>query len=159
MRRQAVTAIAVAISAGFYLVLIDTVSLPEIYAMVGVLLLCGAGFWLSREQGFAEAQVSVRWLAQAWRPVAQVPLHIMLVSWEAIGQLISRRRVRGQFRAVQFEGGDTDADRGRQALAEALGSLAPNTIVVGIDTERKLLLVHQLHRRGGVGELDVLRLG
>ncbi len=159
MRRQVVTAIAVAISAGFYLVLIDTVSLPELCAMAGVLLLCGIGFWLSREQGFAEAEVSFRWLTRAWRPVAQVPSHIALVSWEALGQLMSPRRARGQFRAVRFEGADTDSDRGRRALTEALGSLAPNTIVVGIDPERNLLLVHQLHRSGDAHTLDVLRLG
>jgi hypothetical protein len=40
-----------------------------------------------------------------------------------------------------------------------LGSLAPNTIVIGIDDERDLMLVHQLRRDGGRDELDVLELG
>jgi hypothetical protein len=50
-------------------------------------------------------------------------------------------------------------DIGRRGLSEILGSLAPNTIVIGVDTERQLLLVHQLHRTGGSENLDVLRLG
>ena len=56
-------------------------------------------------------------------------------------------------------GGDGSRDVGRRALAEGLGSLAPNTIVIGVDDERDLLLVHQLHRSGGREELDVLELG
>lgn len=56
-------------------------------------------------------------------------------------------------------GGDGSDDVGRRALAEGLGSLAPNTIVIGIDGENDLLLVHQLHRSGGREQLDVLELG
>jgi hypothetical protein len=48
---------------------------------------------------------------------------------------------------------------GRRALAETVGSVAPNTIVIGIDDERGLLLVHQLRRHGGPEDLDVTRLG
>lgn len=44
-------------------------------------------------------------------------------------------------------------------MAESLGSFAPNTIVLGIDPERGLILVHQLHPQGGRDELDVLELG
>ncbi|MCW3018653.1 MAG: hypothetical protein JWN10_961, partial [Solirubrobacterales bacterium] len=52
---------------------------------------------------------------------------------------------------------DSARDAGRRALAESFGSLAPNTIVIGVDPERDLLLVHQL--RGGGGRVDVLELG
>jgi hypothetical protein len=44
-------------------------------------------------------------------------------------------------------------------MSEAFGSLAPNTVVLGIDTERELLLVHQLRRNGRPEDLDVLRVG
>ncbi len=159
MRRLVRTAVAVAISAGFYLLLIDTVSLPELIAMAGVLLVCGFVFWVSREHRVAEPRGKLSWLARAWRPIAQVPGQIVIVSWDAIAQLASPRRVRGRFRAVGFAGGESGADRGRRALTEALGSLAPNTIVVGVDAERDLLLVHQLRRSGDAEELDVLRLG
>jgi hypothetical protein len=40
-----------------------------------------------------------------------------------------------------------------------LGSLAPNTVVIGVDPDRDLLLVRQLHRQGGREQLDVLGLG
>jgi hypothetical protein len=160
MSRFASALLGLLIGGAFYMLLIDTVSLPELYAGAGAILLAGAAYEVSREQGFAEALVYPPWLARSWRVLARVPVHIALVCFEAVRQPFARSPVRGTFRAVSFSAcGDDAADAGRRALAEALGSLAPNTIVVGIDTERKLLLVHQLHRQGGRDELDPLRLG
>ena len=56
------------------------------------------------------------------------------------------KRTRGQFRAVPFKAGTSESDRGRYALTEIVGSLAPNTIVIGVDVDSDLLLVHQLRR-------------
>ena len=50
-------------------------------------------------------------------------------------------------------------ETGRRALAESLGSFAPNTIIVGVDAERELLLGHQLRPGGGDEAIDVLGLG
>jgi multisubunit Na+/H+ antiporter MnhE subunit len=144
----------------FYMLLIDTVSLPELYAGAGAALLAGAAYEGSREQGFAEAAVSPVWLARGWRVVWRVPVQVVLVCRVALAQLLIRRRVRGRFRTVPFDaGGEGARDTGRRALTEALGSLAPNTIVVGIDPERNLLLVHQLFVHGDRDELDPLGLG
>jgi hypothetical protein len=92
--------------------------------------------------------------------VLSIPRQIVWVSWQAMAQAVAPREARGSLRAVPFRaGGDDSSDAGRRALAEGLGSLAPNTIVIGVDGERDLLLVHQLHRRGGREQLDVLELG
>lgn len=88
-----------------------------------------------------------------------VPAHILLVGREAVAQCARPKAARGTFRAVSFAGGEQPEDVGRRALSEALGSLAPNTIVIGVDTDRQLLLVHQLRRTGGSQELDALGLG
>ncbi len=96
----------------------------------------------------------------AWRLVGQIPRDIALVCWEAVAQLIRPRAARGAFRSTGFTAvADTAADAGRRALAEALGSVAPNTIVIGVDAEHGVLLVHQLRRQGPEEDLDVLRLG
>ena len=60
-----------------------------------------------------------------------------------------------------YANGHTDSaeDVGRHALTEWFGSVAPNAIVIGVDPDRELLLVHQLRRQGGADEFDVLRLG
>ncbi len=144
----------------FYLWLIDTADPPELYAGLGVAVLAALAFELSRHQMHDEASLSVGWLTGALRLAVQIPGQIGLVSREAILQLLRPRADRGEFRAVSFRGGDDSARAmGRRALSEALGSLAPNTIVIGVDTERDLLLVHQLHRRGGREQLDPLGLG
>jgi hypothetical protein len=83
-----------------------------------------------------------------------------MVSWVALAQLVDRRRTRGAFRAVPFRCGDDEAlEIGRRGLAESLGSFAPNTIIIGVDHERELLLGHQLRRAGGTEAIDVLELG
>lgn len=160
MTRVASALLGLLLGAGFYLLLIDTTSSPELYAFIGAALLAGGAYEVSREQGPTEAAISPLWLANSWRILIRVPVHVALVCWEAVRQPFVRAPRRGTFRAVSFAAcGDDAADTGRRALAEALGSLAPNTIVVGIDTDRKLVLVHQLHRQGGRDELDPLRLG
>jgi multisubunit Na+/H+ antiporter MnhE subunit len=160
MRRVAATGFAFVLAAGFYLLLIDTVDLPELGAGAAVAALAAAAFELARERGVAEAEIAPRRLPVAWRVVARVPVQTALVSWEAVAQLFTHKRSRGVFRAVPFHAGDeTPSGVGRRAIAETLGSLTPNTIVIGIDSERELLLVHQLRRQGGTEELDVMRLG
>jgi multisubunit Na+/H+ antiporter MnhE subunit len=159
MTRIRRAALALALSATFYLLLIDTVSAPELYVLAGVALLATVAFDITREQGFTEAAIRIEWLLRAWRPVVRVPVQIAIVCREAIAQLLSPKAARGGFRAIPFRGGEDERDHGRRALTESLGSLAPNTIVLGVDPDRELLLVHQLHREGGGDELDVLRLG
>lgn len=166
--RVAATVVGLAIAAGFYLLLIDTISLPELYAGAGVVVLALGAYEAARAQGLGRAEIDASWLVRGWRIIARVPAQCVVVSWEALAQLatLARRQSRGdgasrgEFRAVRFmAGGDSPRDTGRRALAEALGSLTPNTIVIGVDTERDLLLVHQLRRQGGRAELDPLELG
>lgn len=153
-------AIAVVIGGGFYLQLIDTTSLPELYVLAGVALACGVAFELAREQGFVEARILPWWLLRSWRLVWRVPSDIAIVCWEALAQLVHPQSERGVFRAARFSATEETPDQtGRRALAETVGSYAPNTIIVGVDAERGLLLTHQLRRHGPPEDLDVTRLG
>jgi multisubunit Na+/H+ antiporter MnhE subunit len=160
LRRAWIVVLGILIGGGFYLLLIDTASLPELYVLAGVALACGLLFLVSREQGFIEARVNPMLFIGIWRLVVRIALDIALVSWEAVAQLVRPRTPRGQFRTVRFGAvEETAEDTGRRAVAEAFGSMAPNTIVVGVDPKRHLLLVHQLRRQGPDEDLDVLRLG
>lgn len=160
MRRLWILTLGLLIGGGFYLLLIDTTLLPEVYLMLGVAITCACAFALAREQGFTEARVRPWWLLGGWRVVVKIVLDIGLLCREAVTQLVAPRDARGEFRAVRFQASkDTPQDAGRRALTEWLGSLAPNTIVVGVDAERELLLVHQLHRQGEADEIDPLGLG
>ena len=147
------------LAAGFYMLLIDTVDLPELYAMVVVTALAALAYLVARHEELGEAAFDPRWLLRAGRPIAGIPRQIALVSGEALRQLRSPRPRRGRFVAVPFATGEAPAALGRIALAEGFGSLAPNTIVIGVDEERGLLLVHVLTERRGRETLDVMRLG
>lgn len=148
------------LAGSFYLLLIDTLDPPELYAGAAAALIAAIVFEVSREQGFAEARISPAWLLRAWRALFRVPPDIARVCIAALRQVAAPRKRRGTLRAVSFQArSDQPPEVGRRALAEALGSLAPNTIVIGIDTERGLILAHQLHRSGGADDIDPLGLG
>jgi hypothetical protein len=53
--------------------------------------------------------------------------------------------VRGEFRVVAFPSEDDDArSAARRALATAAVSVAPNTLVVGVEGGEGVMLIHQL---------------
>ena len=154
-------------SAGFifagalYLLLIDITDLPELIVGAVAATLAATGFELAREQRTVGGlRARLHWLARAWRPLASVPYDIAAICVVAVRQLIRPRAVNGVFRTVPFRcGDDVGLESGRRALAESLGSFAPNTIIIGVDADRELLLGHQLCRRGGANAIDMLGLG
>jgi hypothetical protein len=161
LRRAAAWTAAWVCAAALYLLLIDTTSLPELIVLAGAAAIAATGFELAREQQTAGGlSARLRWFATLYRPVVKTPSDIAVVAGLAVRQLVKPRHVNGTFRAVPFNcGPDHDIEIGRRALAEAFGSFAPNTIIVGVDVERELILGHQLHPSGGAEAIDVLGLG
>lgn len=89
------------------------------------------------------------WPRLSWlKPLLAVPPRVLAdcgVVGLAIWRQISGRPVAGRFRIVPFDPGEDDAaSAARRALVTASVSISPNTYVVAIDRERRLLLVHQL---------------
>jgi multisubunit Na+/H+ antiporter MnhE subunit len=153
-------AVGVLLAGGFYLVVIDTTSLPELYTGAVIALLAAVGYVAAREQERPEPSYRARWMLRAWRPILRIPADVVRVSVELALQLVAPRGRRGTLRAVPFaHGGEGPGDIGRRAVTELAGSLAPNTIVIGVDAERNLLLVHQLQRSGDADALDAAGLG
>ena len=147
-------------AAALYMVLIDLTDLPELIVGAGAAVLAATGMELAREQGIVGESVRWRWLLRLHRPLLRIPGDIVAVSAMALLAIVRRRPAFGTFRAVGFTGNEDEPyESGRRALTEAAGSLAPNTFVVGIDGERKLILAHQLRRAGGRETLDPLELG
>jgi hypothetical protein len=147
-------------SAAAYLLLIDITDLPELLVGAGAAVLAATGLELAREQGLVGESLRWRWLLRIYRPFLRVPRDILIVSAMALRALVRREERVGGFRAVPFRGGDDKAHEiGRHALAEAAGSFAPNTFVVGIDAERQVVLAHQLRVVKGRQAIDPLELG
>jgi hypothetical protein len=161
LRRVAAWSAGWLFAGALYLLLIDTTSLPELIVGAAAVTIAATGFELAREQQTAGGLTArVRWLTTLHRPLLKVPSDIATLSLLALRQLVKPRPVNGAFRAVPFRcGPEHDIEIGRRALAEAFGSFAPNTIIVGVDVERELILGHQLHPTGGAEAIDLLGLG
>ncbi|MGO9820199.1 MAG: hypothetical protein ACLPTJ_06055 [Solirubrobacteraceae bacterium] len=143
-----------------YLLLIDITDLPELIVGAGAALLAAAGFELAREQRISDLSTKARWLGRLYEPLLRVPSDVIALSLVALRQLVHPKAVNGEFRAVRFHcGEDERLETGKWALAESFGSFAPNTIIVGVDPERELILGHQLRRSGRTQAIDVLELG
>jgi hypothetical protein len=160
-RRAFAWSLAWVLAGALYLVLIDITDLPELIVGAGAAVIAATGFELARETDVAGGALArLRWVAQLWWPIRKVPSDVAIVSALALRQLVRPRAVNGRFRAVPFR---CDEDRphetGRRALAESMGSFAPNTIIIGVDAEHELIFGHQLHLSGGDEAIDVLRLG
>jgi hypothetical protein len=160
IRRAWIAGLGLVLGGSFYLLLVDTPSSPELYALAAVAIACAVAFTVSHEEGFVEARIRPWWLLGTWRVLVKILPDIAILCREAVAQLFQARATRGCFRAVPFSATETTPqDSGRRALTEWVGSMAPNTIVVGVDDERGLLLVHQLHRQGETEDIDPMGLG
>jgi hypothetical protein len=92
--------------------------------------------------------------------LAAIVRDVGAVSVEAVLAARHPGRRRGRVRGIAFAGGgELPRDRGRRALAEVLGSLPPNAIVLGVDPEHDRLLVHELRPRRRRVDADPLELG
>lgn len=147
-------------AAALYLLLIDITDLPELLVGAGAAVLAATGLELAREQGIVGESIRFGWLLRVPRVLLRVPADIAVVSLAALRATVDRDGARGGFRSVPFAcGEEQELETGRRALAEAFGSLAPNTFVVGIDAERELIVAHQLRPTSDRQAIDVLELG
>ena len=148
------------LAGSLYLLLIDTTDLPELIVAAGAAMIAATGLELAREQRIAGESFRPGWLRRSYRVIARVPVDIALLSAIALRALVRPQPSFGRFRAVKFTaGGEDPLDSGRRGLALAIGSVAPNTIVVGVDPERQEILAHQLRPTRGREAIDPLELG
>jgi multisubunit Na+/H+ antiporter MnhE subunit len=137
---------------GLWLLLIDSPAEPAILIGAFVAAVGASASELARRQRIANLRFTIGGFAALWRPVASVPGDVMRLL-RALPR--GRHGPVGRFRAIPFDpAGDPDDDpetghadavgNARQAMAELAGSFSPNTFVVGIDVDRRVLLVHQL---------------
>jgi multisubunit Na+/H+ antiporter MnhE subunit len=144
----------------FWLLLVDTVKVPELCAGA-VAAALGASFMAAvRRQGIVSFRPRVRWLLASVTVVPRAVADLGVLVSVLARRVVLRRDVRGGFRAVPFRhrgvGGDATA---RRVLTKLVASFAPNTIVLDVDEDRDLVLVHQLVPRAGRRDADPLGLG
>jgi Na+/H+ ion antiporter subunit len=144
---------------GWWLLLVDTVDLPQLVAgLVGA----GLGALLPlviEEKRKVPLRPSARWLTHLPYTVWRSLLDCGLLVGALAGHLLRHRPVRGRLRAVRFDAGGKDArSSARRVTVKWLDSLGPNSYVVGVDSEHDLMLVHQLVPPGEPASADPMEL-
>jgi multisubunit Na+/H+ antiporter MnhE subunit len=135
--------------AALYLLLVDSVLLPELATGAVAAAIGATGAVLVRSRRQVLLRPRARWLRGAWRPLVALfgdiaPLVRVLVERGIM------RRGEGALVELPFDAtGDDPEEAAYRSLTEWLGTLAPNTIVVAVDRERELLVAHQLRPTTG----------
>src|SRR4051794_22606644 len=147
-------------SYALWLVHDDSAKLPELLAGVLVAALAATGTELVRRQRVAGIAIAPRFLRRAASLYPSAVRDCVTLTGLAFQQLVNPVPVRGRTVALPFtHGGEEPEHNGRRAVAQGLGSFAPNTIVVGVDPEQNLLIAHQLAPSDSASDLDPLELG
>lgn len=134
---------------GLWLALVDTVKAPELAAGAVSAAVAATGAVLVRAQRRTITAPDPVWLRSAARPLLRV-----LFDLGPLVRVLWRRGVRrggghGALVETPYPAvGDDPRHAAHRVFTQALGSLGPNTLVVEIDTGRRVLLVHQLEPTG-----------
>jgi len=129
-----------------WLLLTSRVNGAELLVGVGASILAATAVEAVRDRGPFVFRPRPRWLRHGLGLPARIVGDTLTVFAALARHATGRRRVRGALVAAPFphrRAGDPE-DAARRALATAGLSVAPNTYVIGIDTDRDEVLVHQL---------------
>ena len=129
---------------------VSKVELAEcLVGIAGAALAATGDLVIRRAPHFAKFKPRPGWLAEFWREPGYLIGGTAIIFWVLLRQLIFRRKPDSLLRCIPFDaGGDTARSAARRVLALTLTTLPPNFIVIGIDTEKDLMLVHQVQESG-----------
>jgi multisubunit Na+/H+ antiporter MnhE subunit len=127
-----------------WLAFVDTLAWEEVAAGLVAAAVAATAAEIVRSQDLVRFHLDPRWL----RGLAGLPWQVLRDTWlltAALWRHCSGRPVHGSFRVVPFPSEADDArSAARRALVTAAASVAPNTVVVGIEGGEGEMLVHQL---------------
>jgi multisubunit Na+/H+ antiporter MnhE subunit len=127
-----------------WLAFVDTLAWEEVAAGLVAAAIAATAAELVRSQGLVRFHPDPRWL----RSLPQLPWQVLRDTWllaAALWRHSTGRPVHGRFRVVPFPSEADDArSAARRAVVTAVCSVAPNTVVVGVEGAEGELLVHQL---------------
>jgi multisubunit Na+/H+ antiporter MnhE subunit len=120
----------------------------EIIAGLGAALVAAVADGVVKSRKFVEFVPQLKWLALIFLE----PWYALEGTWEifvALGKRIAGKPSEAEFKAVDFDvGGDDEVSQARRALAITYFTIPPNFVVIGIDRERRSILVHQVSPTG-----------
>ncbi len=105
---------------------------------------CGAACLLTWKAMGLSIAFDLRDVLELWHLPWNATRDAGTITWALAKDLLHLARAGSHLRAIPFRGQSGPCGRLRRVLAVAYTSVTPNSIVIGIDAERKLLLVHQI---------------
>src|SRR5690349_3722927 len=135
--------------AALWLALVDTVVVPELVVGAVAAAIAATGAVVVRGQRRLLLRPRAAWLRCVPGPLARTVTDLVPLSRVLWRRGVLRRDTRSALVEVPYPAvGDDPADAAHRVFTQALGSLAPNTLVVGVDHERRVLIVHELEPTG-----------
>jgi len=127
-----------------WLLFVDTFAGQEVIVGLVAAAIAATAAELVRSQELVRFRLDPHWL----RGLPGLPWQVLHDTWlltVALWRHCTGSPVRGVFRVVPFPSeADDDRSAARRALVTALVSVAPNTVVVGVEGAEGEMLVHQL---------------
>jgi hypothetical protein len=139
---------------GWWVVVVGTNAGLELIAAACAAVLAALLALLVRRLGLLGYRFEARWLAKTLKLPWQVVQEIAVVFWALALHMAGQRRLSSRYRAFEFPaGGDDPTSAGRRAVAVEADAISPNTLPIDVDTERGVVLRHELDSRRASNEL------
>lgn len=120
------------------------ISLPELFAGAGAAALTVVALDKSVKAEPFQFRPKLRWCAQVWR-LPKIILEDFAALFYTLGRHVLRKPSLGLFQLTQFcTSGDVSHRAAQRVLATTFMSVSPNSVVVDIDTERNVMMFHQV---------------
>jgi len=133
---------------GLWMLFVSTLSRAEFVAGLVAAAIASFADAVLKSQGFAKFRPRATWLLLATWEV----WYSLSGTWAimvALAKRVAGKKSEAQFRAVKFDaGGDDGESWARRALVTMYTTIPPNFVVIGIDRDHDLMLVHQVSPTG-----------
>ncbi len=133
---------------GLWMIFVSMAKVDELVVGIGAALISAFADGVVKAKNFAVFAPHLKsMLLVFWEP--WYALDGTAAIFLALGKHIMGKKSEAQLRAIPFDGGGDDPESAaRRALAIMYTTIPPNFIVVGIDRDKNLMLVHQVSPTG-----------
>jgi hypothetical protein len=132
-----------AVSFCLWLLFVNTTKLHELWLAAAASVITATAAETVRAQPFAGFRPRIAWLLEAWREPWYIVEGCTSIFWTLFKHFF--RPEPSVLREVVFDpGGPDPASAARRALAITYTTVPPNFVVLGIDLDKKVMLVHQV---------------
>ena len=126
-----------------WLLFVNTTHVHELWMAAASAVITASAAEIVRAQPFASFRPRPAWILQAWREPWYIVEGCATIFWVFLKHLFHAEP--SVLREVVFDPGGSDpASAARRALAIAYTTTPPNFVVLGIDLDKNVMLVHQV---------------